>query len=70
MLSKILFISDRTSKDRNLPDIDYINELLETSLNKAILYILDQKIELQLKKQANIHINTIITRNELLEGDF
>lgn len=68
MLSKILFIADRTSKDRNLPDIDYINELLETNINKTILYILDQKIELQIKKQANIHINTVITRNELLES--
>lgn len=68
MLSKILFIADRTSKERNLPDIDYINELLEESLDKTILYILDKKIELQLTKQASIHINTVITRNELLEG--
>ncbi len=67
-LSKILFIADRTSKDRNLPDIDYINELLEKDINQAILYILDKKIELQIKKQANIHINTVITRNELLEN--
>ena len=43
------------------------NHLLK---NKTILYILDQKIELQIKKQANIHINTVITRNDLLEGDF
>ena len=67
-LSKILFIADRTSKDRNLPDIDYINELLENDINQAILYILDKKIELQIKKQANIHINTVITRNELIEN--
>lgn len=69
MLSKILFIADRTSKDRGLPDIDYINELLEQSMDKTILYILDQKIELQLKKEANIHINTVITRNEILLED-
>lgn len=67
MLAKILFISDRTSEDRNLPDIDYINELLEKDINETILYILDKKIELQLNKKANIHINTVITRNELLE---
>ena len=68
MLSKILFIADRTSKDRNISDIDYINKLLEESIDKTILYILDKKIELQLKKQANIHLNTIITRNEILES--
>lgn len=68
MLSKILFIADRTSKDRKLPDIDYINELVEKDINKAVLYILDKKIELQLKKQASMHTNTIITRNDLLEN--
>lgn len=68
MLSKILFIADRTSKERNFPDIEYLNGLLEESLDKAVLYILDKKIELQLKKQANIHINTIITRNSILDN--
>lgn len=69
MLSKVLFIADRISKDRNIPDIDFINDLLEEDIDKAILYILDSKIKLQIKKQANIHINTIITRNYLLEGE-
>lgn len=67
MLSKILFISDRTSQDRNLSDIDYINELLDKDINETILYILDQKIELQLKKHAKLHLNTIITRNTMLD---
>lgn len=67
MLSKILFIADRTSKERNFPDIEYLNQLLEEGIDKAVLYILDKKIELQLKKQANIHINTVITRNDLLQ---
>lgn len=67
MLSKILFIADRTSKERGFPDINYLNQLLEKNIDEAVLYILDKKIELQLKKQANIHINTIITRNEILE---
>lgn len=66
-LAKILFIADRTSKERGFPDIEYLNELLEKNIDQAVLYILDKKIELQLKKQANIHINTVITRNELLE---
>lgn len=69
MLSKILFIADRTSKERNFPDIDYLNELLEEGIDKAVLYILDKKIELQLNKKSNIHINTVITRNKILEGE-
>lgn len=67
MLSKILFVADRTSKERGFPDINYLNQLLEKNIDEAVLYILDKKIELQLNKKANIHVNTIITRNEILE---
>lgn len=70
MLAKILFIADRTSKERELPDIDYINELLEKNIDEAILYILDKKIELQIQKHATMHINSIITRNWIIEQLF
>ena len=68
MLAKILFIADRTSKDRELDDIDYINELLEKNIDETILYILDKKIELQIQKQATMHINSIITRNWIISN--
>lgn len=68
MLAKILFIADRTSADRELPDIDYINELLEKNIDETILYILDKKIELQIKKHATMHVNSIITRNWILNN--
>lgn len=68
LLAKILFIADRTSQDRELSDIDYINKLLEKNIDETILYILDKKIELQIKKQASMHINSIITRNWILEN--
>ena len=65
--SKILFIADRTSKDRNFEDLEYLNELSDKGIDEAVLYILDKKIELQIKKRASIHINGIIARNYLLE---
>ena len=68
MLAKILFIADRTSAERELPDIDYINELLNKNIDEAILYILDNKIELQIKKQATMHLNSIITRNWIINN--
>ena len=67
MLAKILFIADRTSKERNLPDIDYINHLLEKNIDETVLYILDKKIELQIAKKASMHPNSIIARNNILE---
>lgn len=67
LYSKILFISDRTSKDRNFEDLEYLKSLEDKGINEAVLYILDKKIELQIKKKAQIHLNGIIARNSLLE---
>lgn len=64
--SKILFIADRTSKDRNFEDLEYLKSLEDKGIDEAILYILDKKIELQIKKKAQIHLNGIIARNSLL----
>lgn len=65
--SKILFIADRTSKDRNFEDLEYLNKLADKGIDEAVLYILDKKIELQIKKRASIHVNGIIARNSLLK---
>ena len=65
--SKILFIADRTSKDRNFEDLEYLNELADKGIDEAVIYVLDKKIELQIKKRASIHINGIIARNYILE---
>lgn len=67
IFAKILFVADRTSEDRNFEDIGKLNKILDINLDEAVLYVLDKKIELQLKKGKTMHINTIITRNELIK---
>ena len=67
LYSKILFIADRTSKDRNFEDLEYLKSLEDIGIDEAVLYILDKKIELQIKKKAQIHLNGIIARNSLLK---
>jgi len=67
LLSKILFIADRTSKERNFPDIDFLNQILEKNINEAVLYIIDKKIQLQIEKKQSMHPNSIIARNEILK---
>jgi len=64
--SKILFIADRTSKDRNFEDLEYLNQLVDKGIDEAVLYILDKKIKLQIEKRASIHINGIIARNNII----
>ena len=66
--SKILFIADRTSKDRKFEDLEYLNGLVNKGIDEAVLYILDKKIKLQIEKRATIHINGIIARNFLLNN--
>lgn len=66
--SKILFIADRTSIDRNFEDLEYLKSLEDKGIDEAVLYILDKKIELQIKKKAQIHLNGIIARNWLLKN--
>lgn len=68
ILAKILFIADRTSKERGFTDLEMVEELLNKNIDEAILYILDKKIELQLKKRKTMHWNSIITRNKILKN--
>lgn len=66
MYSKILFIADRTSKERKLDNKEEIEKLLDEDIDKAILFILDEKIKLQIKKGQLIHIRGVLARNEFL----
>lgn len=66
ILDKILFIADRTSKERGFSDIDYLNSLLAKDIDEAVLYIFDKKITLQIEKKAQMHPDTVIARNNLL----
>ena len=68
LYSKILFIADRTSKDRHFEDLEYLKSLEDIGIDEAVLYIIKKKIELQIKKKAQIHLNGIIARNSLLEN--
>ena len=68
LIDKILFIADRTSEEREFPDIAYLNTLLEKSIDEAVLYIIDKKIMFQIEKKAQIHPNSIIARNYILNN--
>ena len=69
LLDKILFIADRTSKDRGFADIDYLNTLLDEDINKAVLYIIDKKILLQIEKKATMHTDSILARNWIIRNN-
>lgn len=68
LLDKILFIADRTSRERNFTDIEHLNNLLDQGIDEAVLYIIDKKIMLQIEKKATMHPDSIIARNYLLKN--
>lgn len=68
LLSKILFVADATGLDRDWEDLEYARELSEKDLDAVIIYIIDLNIKENLEKGRQIHVNSIITRNELLKN--
>lgn len=66
--SKILFIADRISEDRGcFENLDKIEELAKNDIDETVLFILNEKINLQIKKEKLIHLDGIIARNYMLE---
>lgn len=67
LLSKILFVADVIGADRTYGNVDYVRSLAFENLDKCILFILNFIIEDCIKKDKLIHINTINTRNYMLQ---
>ncbi|MBR3133316.1 MAG: bis(5'-nucleosyl)-tetraphosphatase (symmetrical) YqeK [Clostridia bacterium] len=66
ILSKILFVADATSEDRDYHDREDIFNLAKTDLDSAILIILDFIINDIIEKNKMLHSNTIMCRNWIL----
>lgn len=68
MLSKIIYIADKTEKNRKSKeyDINYERELANKDIDAAIIYILDNNIIELIKKQKLVHPKAIETRNYLI----
>jgi len=66
MLTKILYIADWVGKDRTFEDTYYLRELAKKDIDKAILYSLDSIIKDKIETKEEIHINSVLARNYLL----
>lgn len=63
---KIVYIADLTSRDRNYPDVEVTRQLLEESLDKAILYVLKFTLKNLSDKNLVIHPDTLDAYNYLI----
>lgn len=66
-LAKIVFIADKTEVGRKNNDWEKIREKEKEGLDALLLYVIDEYICYVIKKRKQIRVDTIFTRNYLLE---
>ncbi len=66
LLSKILYLADFCSLDRDYDDIDVMRTLVDDSLDKAYKYALVYTVNELAQKKCAIHLDTISAYNETM----
>ena len=63
LLTKILYLADFTSADRNYDDVELLRKLADISLDKAYFYALSYSIKELVEKEKLIHPDTVAAYN-------
>lgn len=66
-LEKIIWLADYIEPGRSFPGVDVARALAEISLEKAILYGLDQTIQFLIEKEKRIYPVTVEARNGIID---
>lgn len=66
LLSKILYLADFTSADRDYEDVDVIRKLVDVSLDDAYSYALSYTVKDLSERKLAIHLDTISAYNETM----
>lgn len=69
LLSKILYLADYTSRDRDYEDVDVIRALVDESLDKAYIYALKYTINDLVDSSRAVHEDTLAAYNETVMED-
>ena len=64
LLSKIIYLADFTSADRDYEDVDVIRALVDKSLDDAYFYALSYTVKELVERGNAIHPDTIAAYNE------
>ena len=67
LLDKIIYIADYTGKDRKYEDTNYMYELAKKDIDAAIIYGLKKTIDLRIKEDKLLHIDTVKAYNFLIK---
>jgi hydrolase, HD family len=66
ILAKIIFVADKTEKNRKYEDLKTVRDLADEDLDKCILYILDYMLVDNVNRKKLIHLNSIKIRNKIM----
>lgn len=66
-LAKVLYVADKTEENRDFAEVEEIREIAMESLDEAVFTILTLDIKKNIERNRLIHIESIKTRNTLLD---
>ena len=69
LFSKIIYIADFTSADRDFEDIDVIRDLVDQSLDKGYKYALAYTVIDLAKRELPVHLDTVSAYNEAMSSE-
>jgi len=69
LVEKIVYLADAIEPGRNYPAVTKIRELSNESLEKAMLYEIDNKIKYLIDQGGTLHISTVELRNSLVTSN-
>lgn len=71
MLSKILYVADKTELGRKHEDydIEYERKLSEENIDEALIFMIDEMMKVNIRKRRLIHPDSILARNYLIYKD-
>jgi predicted HD superfamily hydrolase involved in NAD metabolism len=67
LLEKIIYLSDFMEPSRCFEGVEELRDMAFTDLDKALLMAFDSSIRYIISKNALIHVDTVLSRNYLLE---
>ena len=68
LTAKILYLADFTSLDRDYDDVEVIRELVDKSIEEAMIYALKYSIVDLVEQSKAIHFDTLEAYNEVCMG--
>lgn len=69
LTAKILYLADFTSRDRDYEDVEVIREIVDKSIEEAMVYTLKYSINDLLEQSKAVHFDTLEAYNEVVGGN-